>query len=145
MIGIVFRPAAINTIFGLPMYEFSNIRMNLYDVLGKEIDQIQNRIAEAKTYQERIDILDNYLLIKALKSDKKPDRTDYTANLIVQKKGIINISELMDDQYVCRRQFERQFLQKWVSVPNTTLVFVALVICVQSWQINVGKLMIGTI
>ena len=87
MIGIVFRPAAINTIFGLPMYEFSNIRMNLYDVLGKEIDQIQNRIAEAKTYQERIDILDNYLLIKALKSDKKPDRTDYTANLIVQKKA----------------------------------------------------------
>ena len=141
MIGIVFRPAAINTIFGLPMYEFSNIRVNLNDVLGKEIDQIQDRIAEAKTYQKRIDILDNYLIIKVLKSDKKPDRTDYTANLIVQKKGIINVSELMDDLYVCRRQFERQFLQKVGVSPKyyariRRISYLCSIMANQRWKID---------
>ncbi len=89
MVGIVFRPAAVNTLFGLPMYEFSDERMNLNDVLGKEIDQIQNKIAEAKTHQERIMILDNYLIIKSLKTKNRVDRTDYAANLIIEKRGII--------------------------------------------------------
>lgn len=141
MVGIVFRPAAINTLFGLPMYEFSNIRMNLNDVLGKEIDQIQDRIAEAKTHQERIGILDNYLIIKILKSEKRPDRTDYTANLIIEKKGIINVSELMDDLYVCRRQFERKFLQKVGVSPKyyariRRIGYLCSVMANQRWQID---------
>lgn len=141
MIGIVFRPAAINTLFGLPMYEFSNMRMNLNDVLGKEIDQIQDTIAEAKTHQERIVILDNYLIIKILKSEKRPDRTDYTANLIIEKKGIINVSELMDDLYVCRRQFERQFLQKVGISPKyyariRRIGYLCSVMANQRWQID---------
>lgn len=141
MVGIVFRPAAINTLFGLPMYEFSNVRMNLNDVLGKEIDQIQDRIAEAKTNQERIDILDNYLIIKTLKSEKRLDRTDYTANLIIEKKGIINVSELMDNLYVCRRQFERQFLQKVGVSPKyyariRRIGYLCSIMANQRWQID---------
>jgi AraC-like DNA-binding protein len=141
MIGIVFRPAAINTLFGLSMYEFSNERINLNDVLGKEIDQIQDRIAEAKTHKERVFILDNYLTIRLLKSKNTPDRTDYAANLIIEKRGIINVSELMDDLYVCRRQFERQFLQKVGVSPKyyariRRISYLCSVMATQRWQIS---------
>jgi len=140
-VGIVFRPAAINTLFGLPMYEFSNERVSLNDVLGKEIDQIQDQIAEAETHQERIAVLDNYLIIKTLKLKNFPDRTDYAANLIVEKRGIINVSELMDDLYVCRRQFERQFLQKVGVSPKyyariRRISYLCSVMATQRWQID---------
>jgi len=140
MVRIVFRPAAVNTLFGLPMYEFSNERMSLNDVLGKEIDQIQERIAEAKTHKERVFILDNYLTIKLLKSKSTADRTDYAANLIIEKRGIINVSELIDDLYVCRRQFERQFLQKVGVSPKyyariRRISYLCSVMATQRWQI----------
>ncbi|WP_394994600.1 DUF6597 domain-containing transcriptional factor [Emticicia sp.] len=140
MVGIVFRPAAVNTLFGLQMYEFNNERMNLNDVLGKETDQIQDRIEEAKTHQERVFVLNNYLTIKLLKSKNTLDRTDYAANLIVAKRGIINVTELMDDLYVCRRQFERQFLQKVGVSPKyyariRRIGYLCSIMATKRWQI----------
>lgn len=112
MVGIVFRPAAVHTIFGLPMYEFTNERLDLRSVLGKEIDILEERLMGEFDHYKKIEILSNYLTVSILKAKKSIDRTDYAANVIVESKGIINITELMDELYVCRRQFERQFLNK---------------------------------
>jgi AraC-like DNA-binding protein len=112
MIGIVFRPAAISTLFELPMYEFTNERHDLNAVLGKEIEIIEQKILNANGHQERLLILTQFLNIQLLKIKKGKDRTDYAANLIYESKGIANISSLMNDLYVCRRQFEPQFLNK---------------------------------
>lgn len=112
MIGIVFRPAAINTLFGIQMYELNDERLDLRDVLGKDIVPIQERIIEARTNQEKIDIIDQFLLFKLLNCRSQPNQTDFAANLIVSQNGIINVSKMMEELYVCRRQLERQFLQK---------------------------------
>lgn len=112
MIGIVFRPSAVHTIFGLPMYEFTDERLDLRSVLGKEMDIIEERLMGEFDHYKKIEIISNYLTISILKSKKSIDRTDYAANLIVESKGIVNITELMNELYICRRQFERQFLNK---------------------------------
>jgi hypothetical protein len=70
MIGIVFRPAAIYTLLALPMYEFSNIRMNLVDV-WKKLTKFKIELP-AKTHQDRIRILDNYLTGSGAKTHKTP-------------------------------------------------------------------------
>lgn len=112
MIGIVFRPAAISTLFDLPMYEFTNERHELKAVLGNEIETIEQKILNANDHEERMVILTQFLNIRLLKIKKGLDRTDYSANLIYDSKGITNISSMMNDLYVYRRQFERQFLNK---------------------------------
>ena len=112
MIGIVFKPAALNTIFGLPMYEFSDERIDLNDVLGREAIFLHERILEAQSAIERVDILDQYLTRKVLHNKKGFDRTDYVANMILEKRGILPIQDLMKELYVCPRQFQRQFLNK---------------------------------
>jgi AraC-like DNA-binding protein len=112
MIGIVFRPAAINTLFGIQMYELNDERLDLRDVLGKEIVPVQDRIIEAQSHQERVEIIERFLLFKVLNCKNPVNQTDFAANLIVDHKGIINISKMMEELYVCRRQLERQFLQK---------------------------------
>ncbi len=112
MVGIVFRPAGLSTLFGLPMYEFSDERTNLRDVLGRQIDELSDKVEEAASHTERIQLLEQFLNRRLLGQNTEPDRTDYAANLIVDQRGIININDLMNDMYVCRRQFERKFLQK---------------------------------
>ena len=112
MIGIVFKPAALNTIFGLPMYEFSDERVDLNDVLGKDVVFLNQQILEAQGSPERVDILDQYLTGKVLQAKKAFDRTDYVANMILQKRGILPIQDLAKELYVCPRQFQRQFLSK---------------------------------
>lgn len=112
MVGIVFRPAGLHTLFGLPMYEFSDERTNLRDVLGRQLDEWSDKIEEAISHTERIALLEQFLNLQLLRKKSEPDRTDYAANLIVDKRGVINISDLMDELFVCRRQFERKFLQK---------------------------------
>lgn len=112
MVGIVFRPAGLSTLFGLPMYEFSDERVNLRDVLGKRLGDLSDQIEDATTTAQRMGLLEQFLNHQLLRTNSVPDRTDYAANLIVAQRGVVNISELMDELYVCRRQFERQFLQK---------------------------------
>jgi len=112
MVGVVFKPAGLSSLFGLPMYEFTDERVNLTDALGQSVRYLHEQILEAYTPNARVQVLEQFLARQLLKKGPVFDRTDYAANLIVDRKGMVNVSELMDDLYVCRRQFERQFLQK---------------------------------
>lgn len=112
MAGIVFRPAGISSLFGLPMYEFADERIALHDVLGPETDRLAERIAEAPSAESRAELLENFLNRRLLKTATNPDRTDYAANVIVDRFGIVSVGELLDDVCLSRRQFERQFLHR---------------------------------
>ncbi len=113
MVGIVFRPAGMGTLFNLPVAELTNERLNLADILrGAEIRELTEKIAESTTYQERIALLIQFLNFRLLQNEHRFDNVDYAANRIVDNKGIINVSDLMTDLFMCRRQFERKFFQK---------------------------------
>ncbi|MCD8540385.1 MAG: AraC family transcriptional regulator [Leadbetterella sp.] len=111
-IGIVFRPTAIASLFGLPMYEFTDERYDLAAVLGNQVLTLQQKIEDSINTKERISHLVQFLNIRLLRQDCRTDRTDYAANRIFEHKGIINMNTLMDDLYVSKRQFERLFLNK---------------------------------
>ena len=112
MVGVVFRPAGLNSLFGLPMYEFTDERVALSDVLGFQLGSLPDQLADAKTDAGRIALLDGFLSRQLLRRGPCADRTDYAANLIADQRGLLSINDLMNDLYVCRRQFERQFLLK---------------------------------
>lgn len=112
MVGVVFKPAGLSSLFGLPMYEFTDERTDLADVLGQAINGFREQLAEAGDAIKRVQLIEHFLSRQLLKTGATFDRTDYAANLIVERKGVVNVSGLMDELYVSRRQFERQFLHK---------------------------------
>lgn len=112
MIGAVFRPAGLSSLFGLPMYEFVDERIELAAILGDRINTVQNQMDEIGATAGRISVLETFLSAQLAHSGAVTDRTDFVANLIVEQRGTVNINGLMDELYVCRRQFERKFLQK---------------------------------
>lgn len=112
MVGIVFRPAGIGSLFGLPMLEFTNERIALVDVLGQSIQFLTEQLAEESNPSSRIAILEQFLSFQLTKRNLQPDRIDYTTNLIVSHRGVLNMNELIENAFLCRRQFERKFLQR---------------------------------
>ena len=112
MVGIVFRPAGLSTLFGLPMYKFTDERISLADVLGPSATYLHEQLGNCLTAEARMALLEQFLNRQLPRQGNCFDRTDFAANLIVDKFGVLTVSELMNDLYVCRRQFERQFLQK---------------------------------
>jgi AraC-like DNA-binding protein len=146
MAGIVFKPAGLNTLFGLPMYEFSNERIAITDVFGAgherpDVSFLAEQVANCTTDTERVAVLEGFLNRQLLRRGNRFDRTDYVANLIVDKRGVLNVSELENDLYVCRRQFERQFLQKVGVSPKyyariRRVGYVCAELAAKRWQIT---------
>lgn len=118
MVGIVFRPAAMHTLFNLPLGELTDERLNIAEILprgqvrGCDIRILQDKIMESHTTVERISLLTQFLSIQLMKNEYRFDAVDFTANQIVDAKGIINVSDMLNNLFMCRRQFERKFFQK---------------------------------
>jgi AraC-like DNA-binding protein len=113
MVGIVFRPAAMHTLFNLPVSELTNERLAIGDILrGGEMRDLQDKIAEATSHQERLGLLVQFLNKQLRENEHRFDSIDFTANQIVVTKGMANVNDMMTDLFMCRRQFERKFFQK---------------------------------
>jgi AraC-like DNA-binding protein len=141
MVGIVFKPAGLSSLFGLPMYEFSDERISLTDVLGTAAAYLGEQIADCTTDAGRVAVLEDFLNRQLLRRGNRFDRTDYVASLIVDKRGMLNMSELENELYVCRRQFERQFLHKVGVSPKyyariRRVGYLCAELAAKRWQIN---------
>ncbi|NID11837.1 DUF6597 domain-containing transcriptional factor [Fibrivirga algicola] len=141
MAGIVFRPAGISSLFGWPMYEVTDERIPLTDVLGTPVTFLHEQLCHSQTAESRASILEQFVNHQFLKRGDRFDRTDYAANLIVDTFGTLTVSELMNDLYVCRRQFERQFLHKVGISPKyyariRRIGHLCAQLASQHWQVN---------
>ena len=112
MVGIVFKPAAIASIFRIPMVELTDKRISLEDVFGSESVLITEQIAEAADATAKIAVLENFLIFKITRQSFSLDSVDYAVDIIQEKKGIVAVKDLVTELGVNRRQFERKFIQK---------------------------------
>jgi AraC-like DNA-binding protein len=112
MIGVVFKPSALYTLFGIPMYEFNDERIDLTDVLGAEAGCLLQCIQDSPGQLARIEIVEKFLTRFIYKSPRLQDKTDHIANLIHKRHGVLSTHDLMKELYVSQRQFQRLFLTK---------------------------------
>jgi AraC-like DNA-binding protein len=112
MVGIVFKPASFTTLFEVPMVHFTNIRVDLELVLGNLMEFLQEKIMEAGSNTERINLLENFLMVKLRKSKLKIDNIDQAVELILEKQGVISVKDILEQFPICSRQFQRKFLTK---------------------------------
>jgi AraC-like DNA-binding protein len=111
--GIVFKPAALATIFHLPVYEYTEERIDLYNVFKNDVvDKYSSLIQQAAGEEDRVKILDEFLTHQYHLQRPEPDYIDIAANLIIEKNGMLQVPDLLKDSFMSRRSFERKFLQK---------------------------------
>ncbi|WP_224996034.1 helix-turn-helix domain-containing protein [Cesiribacter sp. SM1] len=112
MAGIVFKPAAICSIFGFGMRNMTNRRVDLERLLGKEILLISEQLPRASSLEDRRSILEAFLAHQLNSRKVKPNYVDRATELMIQHKGKVNIQQLAGQLNVCTRQFQRSFLHK---------------------------------
>lgn len=110
--GIVFKPAALATIFQLPIYEYTEERIDLYKIFKKPvIDKYVTQIKLAGE-EQKVHLLEEFLMQQYRIQKPEPDYIDQAANYIVEHNGLLQVSDLLKDSCMSRRSFERKFFQK---------------------------------
>ena len=112
MVGIVFHPAGLSHLLGIPMVNFTDQRIDLNLVLGKEAARLEHQILESVGHQERFAVLEKFLLNKLSQMSSKVDVVDRALSSILKNKGILSIQQLSDDLCISPRQFRRRFVEK---------------------------------
>lgn len=113
MAGIVFRPAALSTLFGLALYEFVEERIDLRTVFSPElVDRYAAAFQQPGTPEEKARLLEQFLQDTTPPDKALPDYIDDAANEIVDHNGLVQLSELVQKSCTSRRTFERNFFYK---------------------------------
>ncbi|HEY1870739.1 MAG TPA: DUF6597 domain-containing transcriptional factor [Chitinophagaceae bacterium] len=111
--GIVFKPAGLATLFDLPVYEYTEERVDLNRIfLPAVVDDLNGRLLIEKDPLQKAKFLEEFLLQHFQKNNIQPDSIDHAANLIVETNGMLHVSDLLKDIYMSRRNFERHFFKK---------------------------------
>jgi AraC-like DNA-binding protein len=110
--GVVFKPSAINNLFGIRMSTLVNSRMLLNYALAEKATDLHNQIGSAKSDQVRADILFTFLSDKLKEINYTPTLTDQAVAIIDQNKGNIAVNEVAEKLGVSQRSLEKWFLEK---------------------------------
>ena len=111
-IGIVFRPTALHRLYGLNMYEFTNGRLQLEDVLPHQFKFLADELTTVASDDMRIGLIEKTLLKHVREAGDNYDGVDHAANVIIDRIGDCTISDLIGESFMSRRKFERHFFRR---------------------------------
>jgi AraC-like DNA-binding protein len=107
--GIFFQPLGLWQLFRVPLTLMVNQGYGGYDVLGKEIQQLWQQMAEVGSFGERVMLVEQHLLRRAATvRDCSPVLN--SALHIFQEHGATRVSQLARGSGLSVRHFERRFL-----------------------------------
>lgn len=111
--GVVFRPAGLSSLFDLPVYEYTEERIDMTSVFSKRmVIALLDKLSKEKEIKQKAIALEEFVMIQYRSQKPLPDAIDSAANLIVEKNGMLHVNELMENVYMSRRSFERRFFKK---------------------------------
>ncbi len=111
--GIVFKPAALATLYGLPTYQYTEERVPLSDIFKSSfINSSIEKLQSARSPNQKARLLEEFVLKQYNGNKPEPDYIDFAANHIVENNGMVHVAELMEKIFMSRRNFERKFFKK---------------------------------
>lgn len=133
MIKVGFQPGGLYRFLGIPMNELlCNDAFDALDLLGNEMNEINERLCEAGSFSEMKMIVEGFLLKRAGKL-KQILPIDRVFPRIIKERGLLKIDQLASHACLSTRQFERVFQQRIGLSPKH---FSRLVRFAQAWIIK---------
>lgn len=140
LIIVVFQPAGIKKKFGISAFEVCDNIIDLEEISGKKSLEIEDKLAEAKTIQEKINLLNAFFIALALKNNIKNELLiSASINFILKNKGLISNSQLIKFTGYTERHIERLFLESIGISPKSFANIVKLHSFLQQIKTNTKK------
>lgn len=111
LFSILFQPHALALFFDIPASEFFNRTVPLRSILKDETQELEEKLAAAHSFSERIKLTEQFFAGRLHKSNKKYElaRIESSIRLINQSRGIVSVDFLASEACLSRKQFERTF------------------------------------
>ncbi|MBB5060492.1 AraC-like DNA-binding protein [Granulicella aggregans] len=106
--GIFLRPLALWQLFHIPSRVHANIDVAGEELVGKTTDHLWQKLAESKSFSQRIEIAERFLLPLAKAACVRTDIMR-SANQLYRSKGATRIEELAHLSGLSIRQYQRRF------------------------------------
>lgn len=108
---IRFKPNGFYSLFNIPSNMFVNKIYPLNDIIGNELSEIEERVYEAAEINEKLSIIENWIISK-LKNEFTTNKIiDYSIQQIKNSYGALPIKELCDTLNVNYKFLERSFIK----------------------------------
>ncbi len=108
---IGFQPDGIYRLFTVPTSELTDFDCEAHSVLGSVITKLGERLGNARSFAERVQLVEEVLLPPALRSGGQ-DGISAAAHGIILAGGQARITDLASAAGLGIRQFERRFLRQ---------------------------------
>jgi AraC-like DNA-binding protein len=97
--------------FKFPLNEICNQNVSLKNINGQAARDLEEKMNEAPTFQQKVSIVETYLLnlLKNNFDNFEFQRMSHIAELIKQTYGNISINQMASEACLSRKQFERIF------------------------------------
>ncbi len=118
-VGIGLTPAGAYALFGTPMHVLANVLVELSELIGGQAEQLAERLARARTWSARFDLLDDLLPRWLQDGPAQLDDVTRAWRRLRQASGSITVAELADAVGRSRRYLELRFRDQ-IGVPPKT-------------------------
>jgi AraC-like DNA-binding protein len=108
---VVFQPGALHRLLNIPATEFTNRVFEAEDVMGKEIEYVNEQLFNAKSHYQMIVIVENYLLSKVNKLKNELRHIDTITLQMLDVQQPKTLDWFVDNAFLCHRQFDRKFIE----------------------------------
>jgi AraC-like DNA-binding protein len=108
---ILFQPTGLHCLFSIPAHELTDEHFDAHSVLGPMASRLEQRLGECSTFEQRVQVADDFFLCRALKVSGF-DGIRAAAARILFGDCDSRISAVAGNAGLSIRQFERSFLQR---------------------------------
>jgi AraC-like DNA-binding protein len=106
--GIFLKPLASWQLFRIPLATLANDNFDGKDLLGNGIHTLWLRLAESKTFEQRIKVAEDYLIPFAMNA-RAQTAIMKSARQMFRYKGAVRVEDLAHHSGLSLRQYERRF------------------------------------
>jgi AraC-like DNA-binding protein len=108
---IVFQPAAIHQLFGLPPLDLITCDYAAHALLGAVVSSLQERLGNAHSFQERVQIADQFIASQSFRA-RANDPIEFAANEIMRSHGGCRIDSLAHNTGQSISNLQRMFKER---------------------------------
>jgi len=115
-VSVRFLPGALFKFLRIPMNEFLNKNIDAELILGREITEVNEQLANAKSYDNMVNIIEEYLWNRLQQIKEKLHPVDKIGQLIFENPQRFSLDQFAREACLSPSQLERRFIQQ-VGVP----------------------------
>ena len=109
MVHVRFQTGAIHKLLRIPMKELLHQYVEAQAILGREIDDVEDQLANATSYNELPHILDGYFTKKVARVKFGFEPIDRIGSIILNNPQGFSLVKTASDACLSFRQFEKRF------------------------------------